>query len=1070
MKRKFLISVALCLSALILLSCTNLLDAEKKSSDTTGISLTLPYAKANNEGVSRAGQNSGNKRSLHFSVTFRHESGDEKTFEGESGETILFENILTGNYSINVKAYDDNKVLIYEGNSEALVKEGKTTSVTIKLNKLDIIEINLLSHTDEQAGMIEKYIKEHPDCGIQLNFKKVETTNGEYSSFLDAALTGASNEFIPDIYSAESAFVKRYTSGVMGDKALPYSEFIPDLDTKLQNAKIAQYTVDIGKNSSGQVVGLAYQTTGGVFIYRRSVAKKVFGKDDPESVSSEIGGGSGTWTNFWKAAKKCGEQEVAILSGADDLWHPLEGSASNGWIKDGQLYIDPEREAFLDYAKDLYVNKWTNKTEQWNPEWTADIRKEGEKPVLGFFGPAWLINFVLEPACESDDRDWAICEAPVGFSWGGTWMMANKKLLEDKSEEGKKKLEAVKNILEWITLDATEEGLQYQWANGLLGNAGDTVASELVMENSDGSLNFLNGQNMFDYYIPANKKAPSGLITEYDEKITQLWIFEANKYAQGLSSREQALNNFRFAVYCQLSLMSDGFNSEGFVYETEHVRAEPAPDGKGVKLTISAKEGEEWKNDWYRVTEIKSGMYIQFKDNSVPTPGNPVVCYWPFTNNGESYVFDCELKINNDSDEAIHETLYSVANGSYAQVSVNSDGVNGFKPQITDLTNPKVTLSKDIRSSVTTSGNVTAAYDFGVCTTDENGYYNWIDWLNSIGPEFTDSILYDSAQGITILNYDKDTVFKLKKNKHLYIDLNLEFNVEGLSECYRYKESFKSDIYDASSVISSLSTNQHISVAPHEEGIQVTLRYLPGEAEWVDRNDVICLTEDGQDGVTFHVDVLSNFEDEQVPASHRGNLAPTAATPVKTYIFPFTQKDKEYEFILAGPLDKNEGWQNEYVCCKAGGGVGELIDVDAWNKDIKVTDIDYQNHSFRISGDVASIIDNSSKVFSSAFLWPDVRPGVDGNCRDKKFGYASRRLCIIGESDEYNRTLSDLENPLLIENSPAFVNGELAPDDYDNENVFAVLEEWNNKFWVIMTIEEIQLTAYPDMTFHLHWK
>ena len=47
----------------------------------------------------------------------------------------------------------------------------------------------------------------------------------------------------------------------------------------------------------------------------------------------------------------------------------------------------------------------------------------------------------------------------VGFFWGGSWVLANKDTKVPK---------AVGEIIEWITLDASENGLQYYWANGTL--------------------------------------------------------------------------------------------------------------------------------------------------------------------------------------------------------------------------------------------------------------------------------------------------------------------------------------------------------------------------------------------------------------------------------------------------------------------------------------------------------------------------------------------------------------------------------------------------------------------------
>ena len=44
--------------------------------------------------------------------------------------------------------------------------------------------------------------------------------------------------------------------------------------------------------------------TGGCFIYRRSIAKEVWGTDEPSRVQRIIGGGTESWDDFWEAAEK----------------------------------------------------------------------------------------------------------------------------------------------------------------------------------------------------------------------------------------------------------------------------------------------------------------------------------------------------------------------------------------------------------------------------------------------------------------------------------------------------------------------------------------------------------------------------------------------------------------------------------------------------------------------------------------------------------------------------------------------------------------------------------------------
>lgn len=411
--------------------------------------------------------------------------------------------------------------------------------------------INVWAFTDEVLGMIEKYIEAHPDFGYKINTTIIATTDGAYQPALDQALAAGGAE-APDLYCAEAAFVLKYTQGDAAQYAMPYADMGIDVDAKLKEADIAQYTVDIGTNPDGQLVGLGYQATGGAFIYRRSIAKDVWGTDDPAEIEKKIGPG---WDQFFTAAEDLKAKGYGIISGDGDMWHAVENSSDAGWIVDGKLTIDPKREEFLDLSKKLKDNGYHNDTQDWQDAWFADMKGEGEKGIFGFFGPAWLINYTMAPNCggekvgEGTYGDWAVCTPPIGFFWGGTWVLANK---------NSEKAEAVGKIIEWITLDSSEDGLQYKWANGTLNGEGgtkDAVASSTVMSKSDGSVDFLGGQNMFDAFVPANQYAKGTNLTQYDETINQYWRDQTREYTAGNKSREQAIADFKQQVADNLDVI-----------------------------------------------------------------------------------------------------------------------------------------------------------------------------------------------------------------------------------------------------------------------------------------------------------------------------------------------------------------------------------------------------------------------------------------------------------------------------------------------------------------------------------
>ncbi len=410
--------------------------------------------------------------------------------------------------------------------------------------------INLWSFTDEVPKMLTKYKELHPDFNYEVKTTIIATTDGAYQPALDQALMGGGSN-APDIYCVESAFVLKYTQGDAAQYAAPYKDLGINVDKLLKEADIAQYTVDIGTNKNGQLVGLGYQATGGAFIYRRSIAKAVWGTDDPKIIKTKVGPG---WDKFFEAAAALKAKGYGIVSGDGDVWHAVEGGSKQGWIVNGKLFIDPDREAFLDISKKLKDNGYHNDTQDWTDAWFADMKDAGPKKIFGYFGPAWLINYVMagnsggsKPG-EGTYGDWAVCEPPVGFFWGGTWLIANK---------DSKVKDVVGDIIEWVTLDSSNTGLQYYWANGTLSGPGgtkDTVASGTVMKKSNGTLPFLGGQNMFDVFIPAGAFATGKNKTQYDESINMIWRGQVREYTAGNKTREKTIADFKQQVKDNLDI------------------------------------------------------------------------------------------------------------------------------------------------------------------------------------------------------------------------------------------------------------------------------------------------------------------------------------------------------------------------------------------------------------------------------------------------------------------------------------------------------------------------------------
>ena len=68
------------------------------------------------------------------------------------------------------------------------------------------------------------------------------------------------------------------------------------------------------------------------------------------------------------------------------------------------------------------------------------------------------------------------------------------------------------------------------------------------MKKSDGKLDLLDGQNMFDVFVPANASANGKTLTQYDEAINAEWRDQARAYAKGDKTKEKAIADFKQVV------------------------------------------------------------------------------------------------------------------------------------------------------------------------------------------------------------------------------------------------------------------------------------------------------------------------------------------------------------------------------------------------------------------------------------------------------------------------------------------------------------------------------------------
>lgn len=390
--------------------------------------------------------------------------------------------------------------------------------------------------TDFESKMTD-YYPDYKDNGdgtgsigdVKVNWVVRPLDGNEYQNTLDENLLlnmDASADEKIDLFLMEADYILKYVD----------SAYTLDVEAELglsedDLADMYDYTKEIATASDGTLRAVSWQATPGLFAYRRSIARDVLGTDDPDKVQKALS----DWDGFDEVAAKAKEKGYKMISGPSDTYRVFANNAERPWVDDAteqtpDIQIDDKLLEWVEQSKKYADNGWTNDTDQWTDEWYHDQSPEGK--VFGFFYSTWGINFTLVGnAGEAGAGDWAVCEGPAAWYWGGTWL-AGARGTDNKS--------LVASIMKTMCCDrenmlALTEGTQ-DYTNNI------PAMEELAA--SDYRSDFLGGQNHIKLFVEAAPKISMDNITTYDAGLNDNFQKEFKAYFRGEQDKQTALAKF----------------------------------------------------------------------------------------------------------------------------------------------------------------------------------------------------------------------------------------------------------------------------------------------------------------------------------------------------------------------------------------------------------------------------------------------------------------------------------------------------------------------------------------------
>ncbi len=374
--------------------------------------------------------------------------------------------------------------------------------------------LKVWSFTDELQEFIDRFKAAHP--GLKVEYTIVP--NEQYLAKLKPVLRSGVDA--PDVFTGEAGFVKDLVDNHLWAN-LSKAPF--NVDT----SDVFPYVAQVGTDAEGNVRGLSYQATPGAYFFKRDIAKKYLGTDDPAAISKMLA----TWDDVVKVGEKLKKEsngKVFLISSIADLFNPFYANRQHGWVENGQFYYDDVLNKAAEIAKKIRTDGLDAKAGQWSPPWFNGMKKNGN--VFLYMLPTWGLTYVLEKNAPDASGDWGAASGPASYFWGGTWLGINP-----KSTQKQLAWEFVK----FVTLN--HDTLTW-WATKSK-HAGDFVSSISVVNSLKDTLTspYLDGQKHYAYFDDQVGKINGNLITPYDQQGNAFYQNAVNDYLDGKLPNVQAV-------------------------------------------------------------------------------------------------------------------------------------------------------------------------------------------------------------------------------------------------------------------------------------------------------------------------------------------------------------------------------------------------------------------------------------------------------------------------------------------------------------------------------------------------
>lgn len=369
--------------------------------------------------------------------------------------------------------------------------------------------------TTDPQYQIEAFEKAYPN--VTVNYTMIGT---DYDTKMQTIVDNRTEG--PDVFYADVKTVKNYIESDAWETLTddPYNIDVSDSE---------DYTVKLGSDSDGNVKALSYQATPGGFWYKRDLAKKYLGTDDPDEISEMLSTTEGM-LDVAEKLKAGSNGETHMFASYKDLWQFANyGMRSVAWIDGNKFQMDDYIPEFFDLAKTVRDNGYDAKIDTWSEAWYASCVDDS---VFGYAEPTWGLQYVIQTGAPDSEGNWGIASMPAAYFNGGSYLGVYQ-------ESQNKELAA-----EYVKFVCTNKDFLAQYAK----DKGDYTSLKSVnKEIADGGYeeSWCAGQNTFKFFSDQMDKINTDIVTKYDDTIGNLMLNNVDLYLNGQLDKDAAIAQFK---------------------------------------------------------------------------------------------------------------------------------------------------------------------------------------------------------------------------------------------------------------------------------------------------------------------------------------------------------------------------------------------------------------------------------------------------------------------------------------------------------------------------------------------